>query len=226
MTEPLSRSASPHPLARLAAACHARRVMFTGLIRQVGTITALKRDGGGLTITVASSLVAGLGDSIAIDGCCLTVIEHTAETLAFFVADESLRRTNLGDRVTGEYVHIEPAMLASTRLDGHIVQGHVDAVATLTHKRGDGDALWLTYKVDPLWTRHMVDKGSITIDGVSLTLTEVTAETFSIMVIPHTQTHTHLTQTPIGHRVNIECDVLGKYVAKWLSPYEEKLRGL
>lgn len=204
--------------------------MFTGLIRQFGVVTGCERGEGGLTLSVKAELSAGLGDSIAIDGCCLTVIgiakSGSDTVLTYFVADESLRRTNLVERRVGDTVHVEPAMLSSTRLDGHIVQGHVDATATLKATRRDGDSVWLTYAVAPEWTRYMVDKGSITLSGVSLTLTEVGREHFAIMLIPHTQQHTHLSKSAVGATVNIEVDVMAKYFAKWMQPYEEKLRAL
>jgi riboflavin synthase len=192
--------------------------MFTGLIETVGTIAKLEPTGGNLRVSIKSPLPAReikIGDSIAIDGCCLTVTE-VGETLAFDAADETLRRTSLGSKKVGDAVHLERAMRADGRFDGHIVQGHVDGVGALEARRADGDALWLTFSVPPSLGKYLVEKGGIAIDGVSLTLTEASDTRCSIMLIPHSQEKTHLAKKAIGDRINIEVDVLAKYVERLL----------
>ena len=192
--------------------------MFTGLIETVGTIAKLEPTSGKLRVSVRSPLPAGeikIGDSIALDGCCLTVTE-VGETLSFDAADETLRRTSLGKKKVGDPVHLERAMRADGRFDGHIVQGHVDGVGSLTARRADGDALWLTFAVPASLGKYLVEKGGVALDGVSLTLTEVSDEGCSIMLIPHSQHKTHLGKKALGDPVNIEVDVLAKYVERLL----------
>ena len=194
--------------------------MFTGLIETLGTIAALQQGRGKLRVSVRTGLAGQgvkVGDSVAIDGCCLTAVEVTKDALVFEAADETLRLTTLGQRKQGDPVHLERAMRADGRFDGHIVQGHVDGVGTLSARRADGDALWLTFSVPPALSRYMVKKGGIAIDGVSLTLTEVGDASCAIMLIPHSQTHTHLAQKAIGDAVDLEVDVLAKYVERLVA---------
>jgi riboflavin synthase len=206
--------------ARLNIANAAAVTMFTGLIESVGMIAALQRTAGKLHISVQSELPVAevkVGDSIAIDGCCLTVVDRTDGALAFDAADESLRRTTLAKRKVGDPVHLERAMRADGRFDGHIVQGHVDGVGILKDRRPDGDALWLTFSVPRELARYMVEKGGLAIDGVSLTLTAASGDECAIMLIPHSQEKTHLGSKQIGEAVNIEVDVLAKYVERLLK---------
>jgi riboflavin synthase len=193
--------------------------MFTGLIENVGRIAALQQTAGKLRLSVASELPLGevkVGDSVAIDGCCLTVVDKAAGTLTFDAADETLRRTSLSERRVGDAVHLERAMRADGRFDGHIVQGHIDGVGKLTARRPDGEALWLDFAVPSGLARYMVEKGGIAIDGVSLTLTAVGESSCAVMLIPHSQEKTHLGKKAVGAAVNIEVDVLAKYVERLL----------
>ena len=199
--------------------------MFTGLIEATGVVSALNRGPGLLTLSLSATLPTPLpikdiklGDSIAVDGCCLTVTAIRGDVLSFGVAEESLRRTSLGEWTVGQRVHLERAMRADSRFDGHIVQGHVDTIGRIHSKRPDGDALWVTFSVDPKFTRYMVEKGAIALDGVSLTLTEVTQDSCSVMLIPYSQQKTHFAQKPVGAAVNIEVDVLAKYVERLIAP--------
>lgn len=192
-----------------------RPPMFTGLIEAVGTITALERTAGRLTLVVESSLKAdSLGDSITIDGCCLTVTRMDGARLSFDAAEETLRRTSLGEFVVGQRVQMERAMRADGRFGGHIVQGHVDGVAQVKSKRADGDSTWIDFDVPAELTKYMVDKGAITLDGMSLTLTQVGAAGCSVMLVPYTVEHTQLGHKTVGDKVNVEVDVLAKYVEK------------
>lgn len=194
--------------------------MFTGLIEMAGTVAAAERTAGNLRLALESDFTdLVLGESIAIDGCCLTVTEHKGGVFYADVAEESLRRTTLGSLKVGERVHLERAMQIGDRLGGHIVQGHVDGVATLTERRADGDALWLSFAAPPELGRYMVEKGSITVSGVSLTLTAVADGAFSVMIIPHTQTLSKLGAIAVGDRVNLEVDVLAKHLEKLALPY-------
>lgn len=189
--------------------------MFTGLVESIGTIAALQQTGGKLRVSVRTDLDGvKVGDSIAIDGCCLTVTELASGIFAFDAADETLRRTTLGARRVGDPVHVERAMRADGRFDGHIVQGHIDGTGALKASRADGDALWLTFSVPKALSRYMVEKGGLAIDGVSLTLTAVSDEECAIMLIPHSQQKTHLAKKKIGDAVNLEVDVLAKYVER------------
>jgi 6,7-dimethyl-8-ribityllumazine synthase len=183
----------------------------------MGTVKIAERLPGGLRLGIASALPAAevqVGDSIAVDGCCLTVVEKQEDCFFFDVAEESLRRTTLGRLAPGVSVHLERAVLGSTRMGGHFLQGHVDGVGEILAKRADGDAVWVTFRVPGQLTKYMVEKGSIAIDGISLTLTEVSGSTAAVMLVPHTQRATHLARKGAGEPVNIEVDVLAKYVER------------
>ena len=194
--------------------------MFTGLIEMAGTVAAAQRTAGNLRLTLKSGFSSlTLGESIAVDGCCLTVTAQQGDQFFADVAEESLRRTTLGTLKVGDRVHLERAMQIGDRLGGHIVQGHVDGVATLSERRPDGDALWLTFAAPRQLGRYMVEKGSIAVSGISLTLTAVGEDSFSVMIIPHTQTLTKLAAIAIGDRVNLEVDVLAKHLEKLALPY-------
>ena len=206
--------------------------MFTGLIEDLGRVVRLERTGGGAVLTIATRLAneapAGaqhaapgdklrLGDSIAVDGACLTVTTHRADQLTFDVSLETLDRTTLGTLTSGDRVHLERALRLGARLDGHLVQGHVDATATLVENRKDGDGWRLTYALPPALLGQVVEKGSIAIDGVSLTVAALVGDRVSVALIPHTAEMTLLTGRPLGARANIETDIFGKYVERVLT---------
>ncbi len=191
--------------------------MFTGLIERLGRVRALTRESGKVRLTVDSDMPQGevaLGDSIAIDGCCLTVVAKATGSLSFDAAPETLRRTTLGERQPGDPVHLERAMQLGDRLDGHLVQGHVDGVGRLRTRRREGDALVLEIDVPPPLLRYAVEKGGISLDGCSLTLTAVGVDHCSVMLVPFTQQKTHFADKALGAGINVEVDLIAKYVEK------------
>jgi riboflavin synthase len=194
--------------------------MFTGIIEVVGDIEARALDADVLKLRVragrASEGVA-LGDSIAVNGTCLTVTRIDGESLEFDAVRETLDCTALGDLVVGSKVNLERAMQASGRLDGHIVQGHVDGVGSIRSLERDGDDVRLFIDCAPKLAELLVDKGSVTIDGVSLTVVSAAPESFDVVLIPHTLSETTLSDCRPGQRVNLEADILGKYVKTYLD---------
>ncbi|KAF5368397.1 hypothetical protein D9758_002192 [Tetrapyrgos nigripes] len=199
--------------------------MFTGLIEHLGTVTQIDKDSNGCTLVIGKSgEILGdckIGDSIAVNGCCLTVTEFDAKEnggwFKVWLANETLERSDLGDRKTGDQVNLERAMGAHVRFGGHFVQGHVDGTATIVERDPDGDSVRLTFEFgEDTLLRYLVEKGYVTIDGASLTVTFVddTKKRFGIMLIQHTQEKITLGRKEIGSRVNIEVDMVGKYVEK------------
>jgi riboflavin synthase len=200
--------------------------MFTGLVESMGTIRRLDRsnadvDAADLAIAIPFAEELRVGDSVAIDGCCLTVVDVSGNVARFQVGPETLRRTTLGRRNVGDAVNLERALRADQRLGGHFVQGHVDGVGEVVERRQAGDWEFVRFKVGIL-TREIVPKGSVAVDGVSLTVVDADEESFSVMLIPHTQDVTTLGRRPTGSFVNIETDVLAKYLSKmardWTAP--------
>jgi len=190
--------------------------MFTGIIEELGTVVSA---GTRLVIECHTVLAdAGEGSSIAVNGVCLTALALTSNSFAADLAPETLSRTNLGDLVPGARVNLERPVTPVTRLSGHIVQGHVDATAVLTalDQLGDGN-WWLKLQVPAGLDRYMVHKGSIAIDGISLTIAALDGPDLGVAIIPHTYTHTTLSQAKPGARLNIEVDVLAKHVEKLLT---------
>jgi riboflavin synthase len=161
---------------------------------------------------------AKVGDSVAVDGCCLTVVGASGALLAFDVVPESLRRTTLGRRSAGHAVNLELPLRPSDRLGGHFVQGHVDAVAEVVARRAVGDDVVMSFRLPAALEGHVVEKGSVAIDGVSLTVAAVEGGTFSVALIPHTLAVTTLGRRAPGDFVNLEGDVLAKYVAALVRP--------
>lgn len=193
--------------------------MFTGLIEDIGELVRLERTAGGATLTVSTRLPTteiALGDSIAVNGACLTVTRKTSTQLSFDLSLESLDRTALGALGSGEKVHLERAMRLGARIDGHLVQGHIDGTATVVGNTKDGDGWRLTYALPQALLGQVVEKGSIAIDGVSLTIASLVGDRVSVAVVPHTARMTLLTHRPAGAKVNIETDILGKYVERVL----------
>lgn len=190
--------------------------MFTGIIKGLGQVVDLDRSGETAQLTIQSDLLADikptLGDSFSINGTCLTAAGVAANKIAVEVMPETTRRTNLGDLVVGSHVNLEPALAANARIDGHFVLGHVDTTAVLINRVADQNAVILTFKIDSDYQNYIVEKGSIAIDGVSLTVTQASATQFSVSLIPYTLDQTTLGVRQIGDRVNIETDVLGKYI--------------
>jgi len=194
--------------------------LFTGLVEALGRVEQVVDEGSGRRFRVRWPALDGpltLGESIAVNGCCLTVVAFEGDTFEVQAGPETLARTNLGAKVAGDPVNLERSLRVGDRLGGHFVQGHVDATAALVERRPDGDWDFLAFALEPAWTPLMVPKGSIALDGVSLTLVEVGLDRFSIMLIPHTLAATTLGTLKPGDRVNIEVDMLAKHVQKLLG---------
>ena len=198
--------------------------MFTGIIEELGTIrgVCLTKDGGELQID-ATTVLGGtkLGDSIAVNGTCLTVTKLEKDGFTAFVMAESLRRTNLGNLKRGSVVHLERAMAADGRFGGHMVTGHIDGQGTFLSQKPEGQAVVLTIGADPEILSGIVEKGSIAIDGTSLTVMDVGKDSFRVGIIPHTGGHTALLDRPKGYACNLETDVIGKYIQKFLAKNTE-----
>jgi len=193
--------------------------MFTGLIEDVGTVRALSRTPKGARIHVACSFAAEVkrGDSVAVDGACLTAIDLGAQTFGAEISNESLARTTLGTLVPGATVNLERALAVGERLGGHYVLGHVDAVGRVTAVVDLGDARRVDIEFPASLAPLIVEKGSIAIDGISLTVNEVSTNSFWVAIIPETQQRTTLATKRPGAAVNLEGDILGKYVLRSLS---------
>lgn len=198
--------------------------MFTGIIEELGTIrgVSLTKDSGELQIA-ATTVLGGtkLGDSIAVNGTCLTVTKLEKDGFTAFVMAESLRRTNLGNLKRGSVVHLERAMAADGRFGGHMVTGHIDGQGTVLSQKPEGQAVVLTIGADPEILSGIVEKGSIAIDGTSLTVMDVSKDSFRVGIIPHTGGHTALLDRPKGYACNLETDVIGKYIQKFLAKNTE-----
>ena len=198
--------------------------MFTGIIEELGTIrgVSLTKNGGELQIA-ATTVLGGtkLGDSIAVNGTCLTVTKLEKDGFTAFVMAESLRRTNLGNLKRGSVVHLERAMEADGRFGGHMVTGHIDGQGTFLSQKPEGQAVVLTIGADPEILSGIVEKGSIAIDGTSLTVMDVGKDSFRVGIIPHTGGHTALLDRPKGYACNLETDVIGKYIQKFLAKNTE-----
>jgi riboflavin synthase len=193
--------------------------MFTGLVQHLGEVSKMNREGGGARLVIHAPEFAGdvvLGESIAINGVCLTVVAGCSEACSFEVSPETLRRTNLGELQRGSPVNLERALRLSDRLGGHIVQGHVDGMGRLNARRPDGEWEIFWFGCPAELAAQMVSKGSVAVDGVSLTVVDVTADSFSVALIPHTLKSTTLGSKSAGGSVNLETDVLAKYVWKCL----------
>jgi riboflavin synthase len=189
--------------------------MFTGIVEELGFVREVVAREPGRQIAIESSWSGdgvAIGDSISINGVCLTAVESAAGRLVFQVGPETLDRTNLGQLKCGDRVNLERSLLATSRIGGHFVLGHVDGIAQVTARRRDAEWEWLDFSCDVALTNQMVPKGSIAVDGVSLTLVHVSPGRFSVMLIPHTLLHTTLGQRDVGATVNVETDILGKYI--------------
>ena len=191
--------------------------MFTGIVRERGRVAALDGDEGGVRLVLeapATAVRVGVGDSVAVGGCCLTVVEVVGERIAFDAVPETLRRTSLGRLRPGAEVNVEPALRAGDLLGGHYVQGHVDGVGRVRSVEPEGEGLRVWVEAPPGVLRYCVEKGSIAVEGVSLTVAELGEEAFAVALVPHTITATTLGSLPPGSEVNLEADVLAKYVER------------
>ena len=192
--------------------------MFTGIVEEVGRITHLAEGGARLVIEAPETVVGlAVGDSIAVNGTCLTAVEVTGNSCAVQMVPETIARTALGDLAVGSEVNLERAMAAAGRFDGHIVQGHVDGVGVISSLREEGNGRRLGIELTSDLLKYVVEKGSVTIQGVSLTVAAVTAGGIEIALIPHTLEVTTLGALAPGDRVNVETDILAKYVERLME---------
>lgn len=191
--------------------------MFTGIIEEIGKIKQIRMGESSCVLTVAAAEILSdvhIGDSIAVNGTCLTVCHFDAGSFSADVMPETMRRTNLGRLVPGSEVNLERAMAANGRFGGHIVSGHIDGTGQVRSLTREDNAVWVRIAARPELLRYIVEKGSIAIDGISLTVADVTAQDFSVSVIPHTGAQTTLLRRKSGDIVNLECDIIAKYVEK------------
>ena len=189
--------------------------MFTGIVEEIGAVRAVVSGGEWGSLSIGARRVLGdtrRGDSIAVNGVCLTVTALSRDGFTADVMAETLRRSNLGALKVGEAVNLERALAANGRFGGHIVSGHVDNLGEIVNTKQEGSALWLTLSAPPDVLELVVKKGSVTLDGVSLTVAERTERTFSVSLIPTTQTDTTLLRKRPGDKINLETDIIGKYV--------------
>lgn len=199
--------------------------MFTGIVEEVGTVKGISKGANSAVITVGASLVLeGLkvGDSIATNGVCLTVTRFDGSTFCADVMHETLSRSSLGSLRVGSPVNLERAMAADGRFGGHIVSGHIDGTGVVQRIAADDNAIWYSVSAPESIMRYVIEKGSVALDGISLTVAKVEAGAFSVSVIPHTQQQTNLALKRVGDVINIENDLIGKYVEKLiLTPATE-----
>ena len=194
--------------------------MFTGIIREVGQVIAVEGDAAGVRLEIAAPHTAkalAVGDSVAVNGCCLTAVEVADGRVAFDAVPETLARSSLGRLAPGARVNLEPALRAGEPLGGHYVQGHLDGCGTVRRLDAEGDGRRLWVDAPPEILRFIVEKGSITLEGTSLTVAALDPEGFAVALIPHTLTATTLGDLAPGDRVNLETDVLAKYVERLLE---------
>ncbi|HEY7017363.1 MAG TPA: riboflavin synthase [Gaiellaceae bacterium] len=191
--------------------------MFTGIVRERGRVVAAERNGEGLRLRVEAGKTAGEanpGDSVAVAGCCLTVTAADPGALEFDAVPETIARTNLGRLETGKEVNLEPALRAGEPLGGHFVQGHVDGVGEVVSLASEGDGARLRVKLEPSLLRYCVEKGSVALDGVSLTIAALGPDWVEIALVPFTLEHTTLARLEAGDGVNVEVDLLAKYAER------------
>ena len=194
--------------------------MFTGIVEETGTVISLRRGARSFTLTVAAHKVledTQIGDSIATNGVCLTVTKKSGETFSADVMPETVERSSLRELTAGASVNLERALTPTSRLGGHLVTGHVDGTGRIIDLLADDNALWLTIECPSALLRHIVEKGSITVQGVSLTVARVSETSFSVSLIPHTLGATTLHNARRGDMVNLETDIIAKYVEKMLG---------
>ncbi|ERJ12952.1 riboflavin synthase [Haloplasma contractile] len=199
--------------------------MFTGLVEEIGTIQSIEKSTKSARINIKANTVLDgvkLGDSIATNGVCLTVTNFSNNQFSVDVMAETMRSSNLYRLTTGDEVNLERAMQVGDRLGGHIVSGHIDGIGTITKFTPEDNAVWCTIKTSQDILKYIIHKGSIAIDGVSLTVSYVDDEVFKVSIIPHTKQVTTILRKQEGQIVNLECDMIGKYVEKLLKPQTEK----
>ena len=194
--------------------------MFTGIVEEIGKIQKIETRTSGMRFTISAKLVMddlNIGDSIALNGVCLTVTEKKEKEFSLDLVPETLDKSNLGDLIEGNYVNLERAMQASDRFGGHILQGHVETLGVILDKQQQEDNAVISVGLDPEWMRFCIPKGSIALDGISLTIAKIEANIVEIALIPHTLENTTLGLKSKSDTLNIETDIIGKYVERLLS---------
>ena len=200
--------------------------MFTGLVETKETVSSVTNTGNGvrLSVTQQADFDLQLGESVSVNGVCLTVIKHKGG-ISFDVSPETLKSTNIGELKVGDKVNLERALKLSDRLGGHLVTGHVDGTGTIREKKLSGEYTFYTFDSSEEILKYIVQKGSIAVDGISLTVVGLDNRSFSVAIIPHTLTATNIGDKGMGDRVNLEVDIIGKYVEKFVSG-KESVSGL
>jgi riboflavin synthase len=199
--------------------------LFTGLICELGKILSVERRSGGAILSLKSNEVASSakqGDSISVNGVCLTVVSKKDNVLFFDLSEETIRSTNLGSLKPGDIVNLEPSLSFDSKIGGHFVTGHVDATGKIRSKVNIGDMLKIEIEVPTIVMNCLVEKGSVAVDGISLTVVDILKKSFTVVIIPHTAKLTTIGFKCPGDTVNIEADILGKYVARFLNRKEDR----
>lgn len=199
--------------------------MFTGIIEEVGKIRTIKRGAYSATLEITANLITAdlhIGDSVATNGICLTATSVNPHGFTADAMPETLNRTNLGALSPGSRVNLERAVAVGSRLGGHIVSGHIDGLAEISAIRRDDNAIWYDFSAPPPLLRYIIEKGSVALDGISLTVARVDSTGFAVSLIPHTAAHTTFSDRKIGDKINLECDIIGKYVEKLITAAPEK----
>lgn len=192
--------------------------MFTGIIEEIGTVANIERGAKSSRITISAERIFDdlkIGDSVSVNGMCATAAEISGNTFTADIMAESMRWTNLGDLKKGSRVNLERAMQLNGRFGGHIVSGHIDGTGVIISQRREDNAVWLTVGAPENIMRYIIEKGSVAIDGVSLTVASVYSDAFAVSLIPHTAGETTLLSKRTGEKVNLECDIVGKYIERF-----------
>lgn len=198
--------------------------MFTGIVEEIGKVVNIKKGAKSSVLTIQGKKIfqdLNIGDSVAVNGVCLTARTFSRNTFTADVMNETLNRSSLGNLRNGSYVNLERAMLANGRFGGHIVSGHIDGTGSIVKIQKDDNSIWYTISASEDLMKYIVEKGSIAIDGISLTVAKVNNKSFSVSIIPHTAEETILSHRSVGDNVNLENDIIGKYVEKLIS-FEDK----
>tara|TARA_Y100000588_G_scaffold331858_1_gene369735 strand:- start:190 stop:795 length:606 start_codon:yes stop_codon:yes gene_type:complete len=198
--------------------------MFSGIIEKTGKISRIERNSDGARLVVSvDSFMDGvkLGDSIALNGTCITVVSFDSSSFESDLSNETLKKTTLANLEVGDDCNLEKAMLLNERIGGHLVSGHIDGLGKVESIKKDGESFWFKIKADKQIMKYVVYKGSIAVDGISLTVAECDNSSFSVAIIPHTLECTTLNNKKVDSKVNLEVDMIGKYVEKLVSPYTD-----
>ena len=194
--------------------------MFTGIIEEIGTVANIEKGVKSSRITICADKIFDdlkIGDSVSVNGMCSTAAQVSNKTFTADIMAESMRRTNLGDLKKGSKVNLERAMQLNGRFGGHIVSGHVDGTGIILSQMREDNAVWVTISADDSIMRYIIEKGSITVDGISLTVAKIYSDAFAVSIIPHTAGETTLLKRRSGEKVNLECDIVGKYIEKFVK---------